>query len=53
MITITLCALLCAAATLYLIAPLVKTRPRMAYTLMVLFPLLSLALYLLIGSPLY
>ena len=53
MITIALCAILCGICTVYLIAPISRTRPKLTYSLMVLIPLVALGLYLLLGAPVY
>ena len=50
-VVIILCAVLCAAATLTLIAPVARTRPRLCYALMVIIPCASLGLYLFLGAP--
>ncbi len=51
MTTIVIAAILCAICTLYLIIPIAAKNRYSAHGLMVALPLLSLSLYLLLGSP--
>lgn len=48
--TIILCALICSACTLYLIAPVAATHKRVCYLLICLLPCLALGIHLMIGS---
>lgn len=51
MITIAICALLCGFCTVFLVMPGAKTHKRWTLALMALIPLVTLVLYLLLGSP--
>jgi hypothetical protein len=51
MITIALCAILCGFCTVFLVMPGAQTHKRWTPALMGLIPLVSLILYLLLGSP--
>lgn len=51
MITITLCAILCAVASIALIAPIAHSHKRLGYALMMVIPCAALGLYMLFGAP--
>ncbi|GJL84258.1 MAG: hypothetical protein DHS20C02_00330 [Micavibrio sp.] len=51
MITITIAAIFCAICTIYLIIPIAQAHRHITHSLMVALPVLSLALYMLLGAP--
>lgn len=51
MISIALCAILCAVASIALIAPIAHKHQRLSYALMMAIPCVALGLYMLLGAP--